>query len=57
MRRRYSSVVGYSPDSTDVSTEAKESPLLAAVTKQRPGKTLKAGEDVEISGNVIVTYL
>jgi hypothetical protein len=30
---RYSSVVGYTPDSNDVSTEAEESPLLGAVTK------------------------
>jgi hypothetical protein len=28
-----SSVVGYSPDSNDVSTEAEESPLLRALTK------------------------
>jgi hypothetical protein len=28
-----SSVVGYSPDSNDVSTEAEEPPLLGAVTK------------------------
>jgi hypothetical protein len=34
-RWRYSSVVGYSPDSNDVSTKAEESPLLRAVTKQR----------------------
>jgi NAD-dependent dihydropyrimidine dehydrogenase PreA subunit len=32
--RHYSSVVGYLPDSNDVSTEAEESPLLRAVTKQ-----------------------
>jgi hypothetical protein len=30
-----SSVVRYSPDSKDVRTEAAESPLLGAVTKQR----------------------
>jgi hypothetical protein len=40
-RWRYSSVVVYSPDSNDVSTEAGESPLLRAVTKQRLVKTLK----------------
>jgi hypothetical protein len=40
-----SSGVGYSPDSNDVSTEAEESPLLRAVTKQRLVKTLQAGED------------
>jgi hypothetical protein len=34
-RWRYSSVVGYSPDSNDVSTEAKESPLLGTVTRKR----------------------
>jgi hypothetical protein len=39
-----SSVVGYSPDSNDVSTEAEKSPLLRAVAKhakQRLGKTIK----------------
>jgi hypothetical protein len=36
-----SSVVGYSSDSNNVSTEAEESPLLGAVTKQRLGKTIK----------------
>jgi hypothetical protein len=30
-----SSVVGYSPDRNDVSTEAEESSFLAAVIKQR----------------------
>jgi hypothetical protein len=37
--------VGYSPDSNDVSTEAEESPLLRAITKQRLIKTLQAGEN------------
>jgi hypothetical protein len=37
-----SSVVGYLPDSNDVSTEAEESPLLRAVTKQRQMKTLQS---------------
>jgi hypothetical protein len=32
-RWRYVSVVGYSPDSNDVSTEAEASPLLRAVTR------------------------
>jgi hypothetical protein len=32
-------VVGYSPDSNDVSTEAEESPLLEAVTRKRLLKT------------------
>jgi hypothetical protein len=44
-----SSVLGYSPVSNDVSTEAEESPLLRAVTKQRPVKTLQAGEDLVCS--------
>jgi hypothetical protein len=44
-----SAVVGYSPDSNDVSTGAKESPFLRAVTKQRLMKTLHAGEDLECS--------
>jgi hypothetical protein len=43
------SVVGYSPDSNDMSTEAKESPLLRAVTKQWLLKTLQAGEDLACS--------
>jgi hypothetical protein len=30
-----SSVVGYSPDNNDVSTEAEESPLLEAVVRER----------------------
>jgi hypothetical protein len=46
-RWRYSSVdsavVGYSPDSDDMNTEAEESPLLRAVTKQRLVKLLQAG--------------
>jgi hypothetical protein len=41
--------VGYSPDGNDVSTEAEESPLLRAVTKQRLVKTLQAGEDLACS--------
>jgi hypothetical protein len=32
-------VVGYSPDSKDVSAEAEESPLLEAVTRKRLVKT------------------
>jgi hypothetical protein len=48
-RRRYSSidspVVGYSPDSNDVSTEAEQSQLLRAVTKQWLVKTLQAEEN------------
>jgi hypothetical protein len=42
-RWRYSLVVGYSPDNNAVSTEAEESTLLRAVTKQRLVKTLQAG--------------
>jgi hypothetical protein len=42
----YSSAVGCSPNSNDVSTEVEESPLLRAVTKQRLAKTLQAGEDL-----------
>jgi hypothetical protein len=45
-RWRYSSVVGHSPDSNDVSIEAEESALLEAVTRKRPLKTLQAGEDL-----------
>jgi hypothetical protein len=41
-----SAVVGYSPDGNDVSTEAEESPLLRAVTKQRLVKALQAGEEL-----------
>jgi hypothetical protein len=37
------------PDSNDVSTEAEESPLLRAVTKQRLVKTLQVGEDLACS--------
>jgi hypothetical protein len=44
-----SSVVGYSPDSNDVSTEADESPLLRAVTKQRLLKTSQTAEDLACS--------
>jgi hypothetical protein len=48
-------------NSKDVSTEAEESPLLRAVTKQRLVKTLQAGEylmcsalqNVEISDGAI----
>jgi hypothetical protein len=36
--------VGYSTDSNDMSTEAEEPPLLRAVTKERPMKTLQARE-------------
>jgi hypothetical protein len=58
----YSSVAGYLPDSNDVSTEAEESPLLRADTKQRLMKILQAGEDLassdlsraEISNSFIV---
>jgi hypothetical protein len=39
----------YSPDSNDMSTEAEESPLLGAVTKQRLVKTLQAGEGLACS--------
>jgi hypothetical protein len=61
-RWRYSSVVGYSPDSNTMSTEAEESPLLRAVIKQRPVKALQAGEylawsdlwTVEISDNAVI---
>jgi hypothetical protein len=49
-RWRYISVVGYSPDSNDVSTVAEESPVLRAVTKQRLMKTLQAGEELTCSG-------
>jgi hypothetical protein len=41
-----SRVVGYSPESNDVRTEAEESPLLRAVAKQRLVTTLQAGEDL-----------
>jgi hypothetical protein len=41
--------VGCSPDNDDVSTEAEESPLLRAVTKQRHVKTLQAEEDLACS--------
>jgi hypothetical protein len=40
-----SSVMGYSLESNDVSTEAKESLLLKAVTKQCLVKTVQARED------------
>jgi hypothetical protein len=39
---RYSSaVVGYSPDTNDVSTEGQESPLLEAVTTKRLVETVR----------------
>jgi hypothetical protein len=41
-----SSVVGYSSDSNDVTTETENSPLLRAVIKQRLVKTLQAEEDL-----------
>jgi anthranilate/para-aminobenzoate synthase component I len=41
----YSSVVGYSPDSNNMNTEAEEFLLLRAVTKQQLARTLQAGED------------
>jgi hypothetical protein len=44
-----SSVVASSPDSNDVNSEAEESPLFRAVTKQRLVKTLQAGEDLACS--------
>jgi hypothetical protein len=44
-----SSIVGYSPDTNDVRTEAEETPLLRAVTKQRLVTTLQAGEDLVCS--------
>jgi hypothetical protein len=44
-----SSVMLYSPDSNAMNTEAEESPLLSAVTKQRQVKTRKAGEDLACS--------
>jgi hypothetical protein len=47
-RWRYNSVeslvMGYSPDSNDVSTETEESPLLEAVARERLVKTLQAEE-------------
>jgi hypothetical protein len=42
----YSSVVVYLPDNNYMSTEAEESPLLRAVTKQRLVMTVQAGEDL-----------
>jgi hypothetical protein len=44
-----------------VSTEAEESPLLRAVTKQQLVKTLQAGEDLvcselEISDSAVITF-
>jgi hypothetical protein len=61
VRKDDAKVLGYSPDSNDVSTEAEESPLLIAVAKHRLVKTLPAGEDlacvgflsVEISDSVV----
>jgi hypothetical protein len=46
-RWRYNSVVGYS--SNDMSTEAEESPLLEAVTKERLVKTLQTAENLACS--------
>jgi hypothetical protein len=48
-RWRYSSVVGYLPEGGDMSTEAEESPVLRAVTRQKLVKTLQAGEDLVCS--------
>jgi hypothetical protein len=48
-RGRYSSVVGYSPDTNGMRTEVEESPLLKAVAKQRLVKILQAGEDLACS--------
>jgi hypothetical protein len=45
----YSTVVGYSSVSNDLSTVAEEFPLLGDVTKQRLMKTLQAGEDLACS--------
>jgi hypothetical protein len=42
----HGSVVGYSPESNDASTEAEESPLLRSVTTKRLLKALQAGEDL-----------
>jgi hypothetical protein len=39
VKRRLSRVVGYSPDSNDMRTEAEESLLLEAVTTERLVKT------------------
>jgi hypothetical protein len=44
--RSESSVVGHSPDSNVVSREAKKSPLLKAVVKERLLKALVIGEDL-----------
>jgi hypothetical protein len=44
-----SSVVRYSPDSSYVSIEAEECPLLEAVTRKQPVKTLQAGDDLACS--------
>jgi hypothetical protein len=44
-----SSVVGYSPDSNDMSREAEESPLLRAVIMQQLVKTLQARDDLACS--------
>jgi hypothetical protein len=41
--------VGYPPDTNDVRTEAEESSLLRAVTKQRLVKILQAEEDLACS--------
>jgi hypothetical protein len=41
-----SSVVRYSPDSNDVSTEDEESPLLQVVARERQMKIQQAGKQV-----------
>jgi hypothetical protein len=56
LRRDGALVVGYSPDSNDMSTEAEESPLLRAVIKQRLMKTLQAGEDLNLFTNPNPVY-
>jgi hypothetical protein len=44
-----SSVMGYSPKSNDVRTEADESPLLEAVAREQLWKTVGAGKDLACS--------
>jgi hypothetical protein len=51
---RYSSVVGYSPDSNDVSTEAAESPLIETVASERQVKTQAAKG---LAGAVVICEL
>jgi hypothetical protein len=48
--------VGYSLGNNDVSTEAEESPLLRAVSKQRLVETLLAGEDLVCSVEISESY-